>query len=105
MQDGYQKISFRQAHDMMLAEKTFCFFDVREDEEYVTGHAEGAELFPLDTIDELSASERIPEPDTPGFLYCRSGARSHIAAQKLLSFGYTRVFDLGGLNGWPYGIW
>ena len=40
MQDGYQKISFSQAHNMMLAEKTFCFFDVREDEEYVTGHAE-----------------------------------------------------------------
>ena len=105
MQNGYQRISFHQAHDMMLTEEKYCFFDVREDEEYVTGHAEGAELFPLDTIDELSAPERIPELDTPVFLYCRSGARSHIAAQKLLDLGYTRVYDLGGLNGWPYGIW
>lgn len=105
MQDAYQKISFQRAHEMMLAEKNHCFFDVREDEEYITGHAEGAELFPLDTIDETSASERIPDKDTPVFLYCRSGARSHAAGQKLVSFGYTRVYDLGGLNGWPYGIW
>ena len=86
MQDAYQIISFRQAHDMMLEEADYCFFDVREDEEYITGHAEGAELFSLGSIDKKSAAERIPKPDTPVFLYCRSGARSHMAAQKLLSY-------------------
>lgn len=105
MQNGYRKIGFQQAHEMMLEEKEYRFFDVREDEEYITGHAEGAELFPLDTIDEWSAAERIPDPDMPVFLYCRSGARSHMAAHRLLSYGYTRVYDLGGLNGWPYGTW
>ncbi|MCR5663852.1 MAG: rhodanese-like domain-containing protein [Oscillospiraceae bacterium] len=105
MSAGYQKISFQRAHELMLEEKSYCFFDVREDEEYITGHAEGAELFPLDSIDEENAAERIPETDTPVFLYCRSGARSFLAAQKLLGFGYTRVYDLGGLNGWPYGLW
>ena len=105
MQDNSHKISFSRAHDMMLQEENYCFFDVREDDEYITGHAEGAELFPLNTIDETSAAERIPDLDTPVFLYCRSGARSNMAARKLISYGYRRVYDLGGLNGWPYGTW
>lgn len=44
-------------------------------------------MFPLGLFDEESAAERIPKPDTPVFLYCRSGARSHMAAQKLRSYG------------------
>ena len=104
MDDAYQKISFREAHELLEKEPEICFFDVREEEEYDAGHAAGAELFPLGTIDGESAAERIPGLDTPVLLYCRSGARSFQAAMKLVSLGYTRVFDLGGLNGWPYGI-
>ena len=55
-------------------------------------------------IDERSAAENIPSPDTPVLLYCRSGMRSMAAAMALLKLGYTRVYDLGALNGWPYGI-
>ena len=103
MSEAYRRIGFEEAHRLMEQEESFCFFDVREEDEYITGHARGAELFPLGTIDEDSAEERIPAKDTPLFLYCRSGARSRAAANKLLSFGYRRVYDLGGLNGWPYG--
>lgn len=101
---GYQKISFQQARKLLDTEDPICFFDVREEDEYITGHADGAALFPLGNIDEASASENIPALDTPVLLYCRSGARSFQAAMKLVGFGYTRVYDLGGLNGWPYGI-
>ena len=104
MDDAYRKISFRQAHELLEKEAQICFFDVREEEEYDAGHAAGAELFPLGTIDEESAAERIPDFDTPVLLYCRSGARSFQAALKLVELGYTRVGDLGGLNGWPYGL-
>ena len=101
---AYHKLSFRQARELMDAEPSYCFFDVREEEEYVTGHADGAQLFPLGSIDEDSAAERIPSLDTPVLVYCRSGARSYQAALKLISLGYTRLYDMGGLNGWPYGI-
>ena len=104
MDEAYRKISFREAHELLEAEPDARFFDVREEEEYDAGHADGAELFPLGTIDEESAAERIPDFDTPVLLYCRSGARSFSAAMKLVELGYTRVYDLGGLNGWPYGI-
>lgn len=104
MDEAYRFISFREAHELLEKEPDAHFFDVREEEEYEAGHAAGAELFPLGTIDEESAAERIPDFDTPVLLYCRSGARSFQAALKLVSLGYTRVYDLGGLNGWPYGI-
>ena len=102
---GYRKLSFEQAHELLLNNKDCCFFDVREEEEYAQGHADGAVNFPLDELDEESAAERIGAPDTPVLLYCRSGARSYLAAHRLLDFGYERVYDLGGLNGWPYGSW
>ena len=104
MDEAYRKISFREAHELLQTEPEICFFDVREEEEYDAGHASGAELFPLGTIDEESAAERIPGLDTPVLLYCRSGARSFRAALVLVELGYTRVYDLGGLNGWPYGL-
>lgn len=104
MDNAYHKLSFRQAKRLLDTEPEICFFDVREEEEYITGHADGAVLFPLDLIDEDSAMELIPDLDTPVLVYCRTGARSMQAALKLLELGYTRVYDLGGLTGWPYGI-
>lgn len=103
MEHSYRKLSFREAKELLDSEDA-CFFDVREEDEYVTGHADGAALFPLGSIDEDSAAEAIPGPDTPVLVYCRSGARSFQAAMKLIGYGYQRVYDLGGLNGWPYGI-
>ena len=65
MDDAYRKISFREAHELLEKEPEICFFDVREEEEYEAGHAAGAELYPLGTIDGESAAERIPDFDTP----------------------------------------
>lgn len=79
-------------------------FDVREEEEYNLGHARGALLFPVDSITRETAEKRIPSADTPVLVYCRSGQRSRMAAEKLAALGYTRVYDVGSLVGWPYGI-
>lgn len=79
-------------------------FDVREEEEYNLGHARGALLFPVDSITRETAEKRIPSADTPVLVYCRSGQRSRTAAEKLAALGYTRVYDVGSLVGWPYGI-
>ena len=97
-------VDFAEGKALLDEKKDLLLFDVREEEEYEAGHAAGAELFPLGTIDGESTAERIPDFDTPVLLYCRSGARSFQAALKLVELGYTRVCDLGGLNGWPYGL-
>ena len=98
------KVSFETAKQLMDAHPDHRLFDVREEEEYVTGHAAGALLFPLDSMDAATAAQMIPEKDTPVLVSCRSGQRSGEAAQKLAQLGYTRVYDIGSLVGWPYGM-
>lgn len=104
MEYNYRKLSFSQAHELLEANPHCIIIDVREEEEYITGHAAGAILFPLDSINDISAMERIPSLDTPLLIYCRSGRRSQLAAYKLLELGYTEVYDMGSLVGWPYGM-
>ena len=65
---------------------------------------ENAVLFPVDTIDEDTAEEKIPTLDTPILVYCKSGRRSFMAAMKLESYGYTHIYDIGSLVDWPYGL-
>jgi rhodanese-related sulfurtransferase len=104
MKEKYQKLTFAQAHDLMEQAPSCLLLDVREEEEYITGHAIGAALLPVDDIDQRSAQAVIPSPTTPVLLYCRSGRRSQLAAEKLSDLGYTQVYDLGSLIGWPYGM-
>lgn len=99
-----RRISFETAKRMMDGEPDHLILDVREEEEYITGHAEGAALLTLDTIREETAAAVIPSKDTLLLVYCRSGRRSHQAAERLEALGYTRVYDMGGLIGWPYGM-
>lgn len=99
----YQKIQFQQAK--ALLDRGDCvLLDVREEEEYITGHAVGAVLLPLGELDEERAGECIPTLQTPVLVYCRSGRRSFEAARRLEEFGYEQVYDIGSLIGWPYGL-
>jgi rhodanese-related sulfurtransferase len=38
------------------------------------------------------------------FVYCRSGNRSTTASNILAELGYTKVYNLGGINDWPYEV-
>mgnify|MGYP004536248775 CR=1 FL=1 len=96
-------ISFEQARELLDTEPGCLLFDVREEEEFITGHPDEAELFPLDTINAQTAAWQIPTLDTPVLVYCRTGARSQEAAQLLRILGYRRVYDVGSMVGWPYG--
>lgn len=104
MKDMDRRVSFETAKKMMDAEPESLLLDVRSEEEYITGHAEGAVLFPVDTINADTAAAMIPTKNTPVFVYCRSGRRSQQAVQILLEAGYMNVHDLGSLIGWPYGM-
>ncbi len=99
-----RKLDFSQAKALLDARPDAVLLDVREEEEYITGHASGAQLLPLDELNDESAMDLIPEPDTPVLVYCRSGVRSHAAALRLDDFGYEEIYDLGSLVGWPYGL-
>jgi rhodanese-related sulfurtransferase len=99
-----RKISFEEAHRKLEAAERFVILDVRTEEEFITGHAEGAQLLPHFAITAERAADVIPTKDTLVLVYCRSGRRSHQAVETLLSLGYENTYDMGSLVGWPYGM-
>ncbi|MDD4851098.1 MAG: rhodanese-like domain-containing protein [Gemmiger sp.] len=75
--------------------------DVRREDEYTESHIPGAILIPNEEIStEMPAA--LPDKDAEIILYCRSGNRSAQAAKKLADMGYTNLYDLGGIQDWPY---
>ena len=98
-----QKISQEEARERMEAGGVIVL-DVREQEEYDSGHIPGAVLLPLGAIDGESAAEVIPKKDATVLVYCRSGSRSKRAAKALAELGYTDVYEFGGIMTWPYDV-
>lgn len=97
----FSKISPEEAKKRLDSEKDIILLDVRTVEEYTESHIPGSILIPVDVIDK-EAQEKIKDKDAVIFVYCRSGRRSEIAAESLVNQGYTKVYDLGGINDWPY---
>ena len=100
-------ISFEEGKHILHTCPGSVLLDVRTEEEYGIEHAAGAVLLPqedLETMDEGDILEVLPDLDAPVLLYCRTGRRAALAAVKLEELGYTRLYNLGGLNGWPYGM-
>ena len=98
------RLTFEEAHRFLQLHPEAVLVDVREEAEYITGHARDAELLPVAELDAESADLVIGPKETPVLVYCRTGRRSREAAQKLEELGYTEVYDMGGLVGWPYGL-
>ena len=97
------RLNFAEAHDM-LQNPDVVLLDVREEPEYLTGHAAYAQLLPVDEITPETAADLIPSFETPVMVYCRTGRRSARAAKLLSQLGYRNIMDMGGLVGWPYGL-
>ncbi len=100
-ESNYQQISQEEAKEMMDTQDVIIL-DVREQDEYDSGHIPGAVLLPVGTIDEETAAEVIPDKDSTVLVYCRSGNRSKTASSALAELGYTNIYEFGGINTWPY---
>jgi phage shock protein E len=69
--------------------------DVRSRLEFFLGHLSGAVCIPVQVIAEQVRKREIGT-ETRILVYCASGARSAVAAQRLRSLGYRNVVDGGG---------
>ena len=96
-------ITSEEAKKMMDQEDSLIIVDVRTQEEYDAGYIEGAVLIPDFDI-ETKAESLLPDKDATILVYCRSGRRSAIAAQKLVELGYQNIYDFGGIIDWNYDI-
>jgi rhodanese-related sulfurtransferase len=86
-----------------LQNEEIVLLDVRTEAEHIVGTIPGSVLYPVDTIDESILD--IYETDETIFVFCRSGNRSNTAANKLIELGYKNVYDIGGINSWPYDVY
>ena len=98
---SYEQITQEAAKEMVDSQEVIIL-DVREQDEYDSGHIPGSVLLPVGSIDEDTATEVIPEKDSTVLVYCRSGNRSKTASSTLAELGYTNIYEFGGINTWPY---
>ncbi|GHU49132.1 hypothetical protein FACS1894127_1590 [Clostridia bacterium] len=94
-----------EALKLLEADSTAQLIDVRSKEEFDTGYIPGSICVPLpDIIDNLAGTDISPDKNTLIIVYCQKGSRSLKAYTALKEAGYTRVFNLGGIEDWPYDI-
>lgn len=84
----------------LINHKNAVVLDVREDDEYKSGHVLGARLIPLGKLkDRVGELEKFR--DSPIVVVCRSGNRSATACVALGKQGYTQAYNLaGGVMAW-----
>ncbi len=92
-------IAVEEAKRMIDSEsEDLILLDVRTEEEYDSGHIEGALLIPMSELsnrtEELNTSKKI-------VVYSANGSNSTIACDMLIKNGSERVYNvLGGINIW-----
>lgn len=95
-----REISIDEVLQKQANKHHFRFVDVREDHEWVEGHAPGAEHIGRGIL-ERDVEKHIPDYAEEIVLYCGGGYRSAMAADNIQKMGYTNVFSMaGGMRGW-----
>lgn len=85
------------AERLATADSTVRLVDVREVDEYESGHVPGARLVVLGTVPDNVDAFR---GDGPAYVICRSGARSMRACEFLAGHGVEAVNIAGGTMAW-----
>ncbi len=85
-----------------LGEPGTVVIDVREAAELEAGRLPGALHIPRGLLEfRIASCRELMDPTVPVLVYCRSGARSALAAETLRRMGYTNVSSLaGGFEAW-----
>lgn len=74
--------------------------DVRSADEYSQGHIANAENIDVQQPDFIDKAKAKLDHTNLVYVYCRSGKRSMLAAQKLVKAGYQVVNLRDGIVGW-----
>lgn len=90
-------ISASEAQKKLAHKPKPYLLDVRQPEEFRSGHIPGAKLIPLGELrarmEELPKNQEI-------LVICQSGSRSVSATRQLVTAGYTALNVNGGLIAW-----
>lgn len=95
-----REVTVEETRRRLKASTGARLLDVREDNEWEAGHAQGAEHLGKGII-ERDIEGRVPDKDTELILYCGGGYRSALAADMLQKMGYRNVHSMtGGWRAW-----
>ena len=85
---------------MMINREDALVVDVRETDEYVSGHIPDSRNIPLSRLEErMGELDKFKE--APVILVCQTGARSGDACRKLEKKGFAKLHNLeGGISAW-----
>ncbi|MEI8176068.1 MAG: rhodanese-like domain-containing protein [Candidatus Omnitrophota bacterium] len=99
--DDVREITYRQFMSIRTSGEKYRLLDVLDAESYKKGHIEGAESFPVNTIDQGTAASRLSKDDHIvvfcGGFKCKASTE---AAKKLSGMGYEVLDYKGGLKDW-----
>ena len=85
---------------IMDSKEAFILVDVRTLDEYNAAHLPGAIHINRGLI-EWVAPKKIQDTDSKIYVYCKTGARSAFATQRLIEIGYTHVTNIyDAFKGW-----
>jgi rhodanese-related sulfurtransferase len=90
-----REVTLEEARRRLTANPKAVLIDVREDSEWLAGHAVEAVHLGRGVL-ERDIERMIPDPATECILYCGGGYRSALAAEVAQRMGYTNVSSLIG---------
>ena len=70
--------------------------DERSEKEYEETHLPDSVNIPVGELNPVTSS-RLGKRNKTIFVYCQSGTRSRQAVKSLYGFGFTDVYDIGGM--------
>ncbi len=97
-QTEVKNISVKQARELIDRDKDVFILDVRTQEEYNDAHIKGANLIPIQELEQNI--NKIPK-DKKVVVHCAKGKRSAKACELLKDKGLKELYNVeGGLNQW-----
>jgi rhodanese-related sulfurtransferase len=100
------EVAVEEARSRLARNPQAVLLDVREDHEWVAGHAAQAVHLGKGIL-ERDLEQTVPDPKTEIIMYCGGGYRSVLSADAARRMGYTNVHSLIGgykalvADGWP----
>lgn len=96
---GAASVTVAEARQRLESSQPPFVLDVRQPDEFRSGHLYNAALIPLDELPRRM--HELPK-DQDILCVCRSGARSGAAARQLAGAGYRALNLQGGMMAWQH---
>ena len=99
MSSQYSEISVSDFADLFSQSPDVFLIDVRETDEYISGHVPGAIHIPLNEVPQRVDEFRNPT-GAARFVICKAGGRSASACEYVSQFSIETINIAGGTMGW-----